>query len=295
MTDWKISKILFWADSYLKQHHIKSSRLIVELLLSHCLCIKRVDLYINHDRLLSKKELHDFKSAIKRRINNEPLEYIIGKKGFFESELKVSRHTLIPRFDTEILIEQAIKSLKAFSKKNPTKTFLKVLELGTGSGAIIISLAKIFPEHVYFASDVSFKALKVAKQNSIDITKNRISFFASSWFSSIKKNKQFDLIVSNPPYIPSDDIDNLELQIKKFEPLKALDGGKDGLASFRNILKNAHYYLNFGSDILLEIGFDQKISIKKLVSKYPEYRIIEFVKDLAGHYRVVRLQKDCNW
>ena len=288
MNDWTIIKILSWTESYLKKHSIDSPRLTAELLLGYCLGTKRLDLYLQYDRPLQKNELADFKTLIRRRIQNEPVAYIIGEKGFFESDFEVAQGVLIPRPDTETLVEQAVKILNICQDKARPR---KVLELGTGSGAIIVSLARANPDNLYFASDISVTALAIAKRNADKLAGNKINFFSGSWFSSIEKKMQFDLIVSNPPYIPSGDIPALQPEIRQFEPMIALDGGNDGLECFRSILSQAHHYLVPEGILLLEMGFDQKNGIENMVNHYPRYENINFIKDLAGHDRLVLIKK----
>ena len=288
MKDWTIIKVLSWTTSYLKKHSLESPRLTGEILLAHCLGIKRIDLYLQYDRPLHKNELSAFKLLIKRRIQNEPVAYITGEKGFFESDFEVSQDVLIPRPDTETLVEQALKILK--TDKDLSRPRM-ILELGTGSGAIIVSLARAIPNNLYFASDISFAAIAIAKRNAKKIAKDRIRFYAGSWFSPLGENSRFDLVVSNPPYIPTADIQGLEFEIKEFEPMLALDGGTDGMDSYRSILKNAHNYLVPGGIILLEIGFDQKEIIQSICGQYKEYEFIDFIKDLSGHNRVALIKK----
>jgi len=288
LIDWTIIKVLSWTESYFKDHSIDSPRLTAEMLLSFCLGIKRLDLYLQHDRPLQKNELSDFRTLIKRRARHEPVAYITGERGFFESDFKVGGGVLIPRPDTETLVEEALKVLRTGPDKPGPKT---VLELGTGSGAIVVSLAKAAPDHLYFACDISIAALAVAKNNAKRIVNNKIKFFSSSWFSSLKENFRFDLIVSNPPYIPTADIQTLDPEIKKFEPVIALDGGKDGFDSFRSILRKAHHYLVPGGTLLLEMGFDQKPGVMDISSRYPQYESICFIRDLAGHDRVALIKK----
>ncbi|MFH2058275.1 MAG: peptide chain release factor N(5)-glutamine methyltransferase [Pseudomonadota bacterium] len=318
MVDWTIIKILGWTESYFKKHSqdcspqkntspklgtkhiprhiIDSPRLTAEILLAHCLGIKRLDLYIQYDRPLEKQELSDFKAFIKRRLDGEPVAYITGTKGFFESEFDVVKGVLIPRPDTETLVESALDFLslcpeKIGSKKIVNTPSKKVLELGVGSGAIIISLAKAAPGHQYFANDVSLIALDLARKNGQKIVKDQVCFFAGAWFSCLQHSFCFDLIVSNPPYIPTHDIQNLQPEIKEFEPMLALDGGPDGLDCYRILLAQAHEYLVAGGILMLEIGFDQREGINLIVQNYPQYESIEFVKDLAGHDRVVKIKK----
>ncbi len=288
MTDWTIIKVLSWTESYFKDHSVDSPRLTAEILLAHCLDMKRLDLYLQHDRPLQKDELSLFKTLIKRRIQNEPVAYITGEKGFFESDFEVARGVLIPRPDTETIVEEALKILIPGQKNVNPKT---VLELGTGSGAIIVSLAKAAPGNSYFANDISEAALETAKKNAEKIVGAKIEFFGSAWFSSLKMMPGFDLIVSNPPYIPSGDIQYLQPEIREFEPLLALDGGRDGLDCFRSILSEAHHYLVPGGIILFEMGFDQKNGIRGVFERYPQYGSIDFIRDLAGHDRVALIKK----
>ncbi len=286
--NWTIFKLLAWTDSYFKNHSIDSPRLTAELLLAHSLDMNRLDLYLEHDRPLEKNELSRFKHLIKRRIQNEPVAYITGEKGFFDSDFKVSNDVLIPRPDTETIVEQASSLIKMLENK---KKALTILELGTGSGAIVVSLCKAHPHHHYFACDISKSALRIAKLNAQTLVNNQVRFFAGSWFSSIKQGGKFDAIVSNPPYIPTRDIKLLQPEIKEFEPMLALDGGKDGLQSYRLILEQAFDYLVPGGTLLLEMGFDQKAGISEISAQYPQYESIKFIRDLAGHNRVVLIKK----
>jgi release factor glutamine methyltransferase len=300
LIDWTIIKILSWTESYFKDHSIDSPRLTAEILLGFSLGVRRLDLYLQHDRPLEKNELSQFKSLIKRRIQHEPVAYITGEKGFFDSSFQVREGVLIPRPDTETLVETAIDLLgPIFDSSTDSCTdscsgsrgCKNVLELGVGSGAIVVSLAKACPNHIYFACDLSRTALDQAIENAEKISKTPIRFFQGSWFDPLKKQEHFDLIVSNPPYIPAKDLEGLALEIKLHEPMLALDGGVDGLDSIREILAKAGNYLLPGGRVLLEMGFDQKDGVESIVKAYPEYESIEFVRDLAGHNRLASVQK----
>ncbi len=271
-----------------------------EILLAHSLGIRRLDLYLQHDRPLQDDELAGFKALIRQRCQNEPVAYITGEKGFFESDFKVKKGVLIPRPDTETIVEQALRML-GDTETGPS--FKRVLELGTGSGAIVVSLAKAEPRHLYFATDISLKAVKTAKKNADRLVnsdgrvnaskmdKEGIGFFCSPWFDALKPDPKFDLIVSNPPYIPTRDIEGLAPEIREFEPRQALDGGEDGLDCYRSILSCAHQYLVPGGTLLLEMGHDQEQGIALLVKNFSRYEAPGFVKDLAGHTRVAIIQK----
>jgi len=280
--------ILSRMESCFKENFVDSPRLTAEILLAHSLEMRRLDLYLQYDRLLHQNEVSDYKTLIRRRIQKEPVAYITGEKGFFESDFEVSKDVLIPRPETEILVEEALTILNHEPCDSRGK---KMLELGTGSGAIVVSLAKAAPSHLYMANDISLPALEIAKKNACRIAGDRIGFFAGNWFSSLKDRPGFDLIVSNPPYIPLADIWNLAPEIRQYEPRVALNGGNDGLSCFKAILKDAHQYLVSGGILLLEMGFDQKESMENLVKLHPEYESIEFIRDLSGYNRVAKIKK----
>jgi release factor glutamine methyltransferase len=288
LIDWTIIKILLWTESYFKDHSIDSPRLTAEIMLGFSLGIKRLDLYLQYDRPLEKNELAGFKALIKRRIDREPVAYITGEKGFYESDFQVKKGVLIPRPDTELLVETAIDHL---GPKEPSLLAKNVLELGVGSGAIVISLARACPGHNYFGCDLSPVALNTAIENAANLVETPIRFFQGSWFNAINAEESFDLILSNPPYIPTKDIEELALEIKNYEPRLALDGGEDGLSSIRDILDNARGRLVPGGRILIEMGFDQKEGVAAIARLFSEYERVEFLKDLAGHTRLVSVRK----
>lgn len=285
---WTIARLLSWTNEYFNTHGIDSPRLTAELLLAHCLSMKRLDLYLQHDKPLSPEELAHFKSLIKRRKEREPVAYITGTKGFWTLDLSVTSDVLIPRPDTECLVESALQILPETHLEGP----LHVVDLGTGSGAIILALASERPENLYYAVDLSEKALAVAgknkENNGIEAT---VTFIRGSWFGPFDKRPLFDLVVSNPPYIPSDDIHNLEPEITRYEPLLALDGDADGLACIRKILAEAPVYLKDGGWLMMETGFDQKPAVVELAEGLGCYEAVEYIRDAAGHNRVVKMRK----
>jgi len=290
LADWTISSILGWSETYFLSKSIDSPRLAAEILLSFTLGIKRIDLYLQHDRPLNKDELKSYKKLIKRRVNREPVAYIIGKKGFYNSEFSIPPNVLIPRPDTETIVESALIFMASANHEEAVPK--NVLELGTGSGAIIISLADMYPEHTYFATDLSDDAIKAIKINSDQILENiKINILKTSWFDAVKAHPFFDIIISNPPYIKTLDIQALDKEIKDYEPVLALDGGKDGLESLNKIILNVSDYLVSGGTLLLEMGCDQKQDIINLVNQCPDLECPEFKKDLAGHWRVAIIKK----
>ena len=292
-TNWNILKLLRWSASYFESHRIDSPRATAEILLARALDLKRIDLYIHHDRPMTAVELAHFKKLIKRRTRREPVAYILGEKEFWGLDLGVGPEVLIPRPDTECLVENA---LALMPRKKP-KIRLRILELGTGTGAVILALASERPEDRYWATDRSLPILMTAKNNARRHNlEEQVRFLASDWFDGLKHGSAsaqgaFDLILSNPPYIPSAEIEKLAPEIRCYEPYGALDGGNDGLAWIRRIIGEAPAYLRPKAWLLLEIGFDQKPSVERLAARVGAYDSIRFFKDLAGHNRVVALSR----
>ena len=259
-----------------------------EILLAHVLDLNRVDLYLRYDQPLTDRELARYKALIKRRVRREPVAYIIGKKGFWEMEFSVCPDVLIPRPETECLVEAALAILDA----RPNGDTMHILELGTGSGAIILTLAKQFPHHLYFASDRSMNAIEVALENAITAgVADRVRFFCADWFSSLGGGSEpLDMILSNPPYIPKDDLKGLMPEIYQFEPHQALDGGANGLSCLMQVIGSAYLFLKPGGHLILEIGHDQRKAIERIIDRTGRYRNIRFLKDYGAHDRVVSME-----
>ena len=286
---WTISKIIRWVTSYLKSYNIDSPRTTGEILLAHALRLKRIDLYLNYDQPLNDDELQRFKALIQRRIRREPVAYILGAKEFWSLDLKVDRNVLIPRPETECLVEQALILLSENAAAPPQR----ILDLGTGSGAIVMALASQQPQHVYFASDRFWSAVAVARGNARRFESGkRIHFFVGDWLTPLNEDKTgFDMIVSNPPYIPSNDIDGLQPEIGSFEPRAALDGAADGLACFRTIVAAAFNHLKSGGVLIMEIGHDQKADVRRIAAASERFEGFACAKDYSGHDRVVWMRK----
>ena len=243
---------------------------------SDVLCFNKSQLYLNTDYILSDDELTKFIDYFNRRLKNEPIAYIVGKCEFMGLDFLLDENTLIPRGDTEILVEKAIEIIN-------DNNFKDVLDIGTGSGDIAISLAKYCNINVD-AVDINVNALDMAKKNaSLNATKN-INFIQSDIFSNI--NKKYDIIVSNPPYIKTNEILKLETNVKDFEPLLALDGGESGLIFYENIINNSKNYLNENGYLLFEIGYEQAEDVEKIL-KNNSFNNIKVLKDLSGLDRVI--------
>ena len=260
-----------------------------EILLAHALGLKRIDLYLRYDQPLSAGELAECKALIKRRAKREPVAYIVGSKEFWSMELGVTTDVLIPRPETECLVEQAIERMPGHGQD----IAWNVLELGTGSGAIILALAAERPQNRYFASDRSEKALRVAGKNAEKHgLADSIRFFVGDWFEPLKPGSgSFDLIVSNPPYVAAWEISGLEPEIRDYEPRFALDGGSNGLASLSLLIGRSSDFLKPGGYLLLEMGCDQAAGVESAARNAKVFEPVEIVKDYAGLDRVAIMKK----
>ncbi|MBI2082586.1 MAG: peptide chain release factor N(5)-glutamine methyltransferase [Deltaproteobacteria bacterium] len=285
---WTTLKLIQWTKGYFEKAGVPNPRLDAELLLAHLLKCKRIDLYTNHERTIAEKDLAKFKELIQRRSKREPLQYIIGETEFYGLKFKVTPEVLIPRPETELLVEEAIAYYPTLKKGG--EGGFSVLDIGTGSGCIAITLAKNLPEAKITATDSSKEALEIAKENARRHEVDRqIEFLLSDiapWRVFEAEGRRFDLIVSNPPYIPSRELESLQPEVRDFEPRKALDGGNDGLQTIRQILTETPRFLNDGAYLLLEIGEDQGKAIANLIHEQTSLDFQGVKKDLSGHDRI---------
>lgn len=252
-----------------------SDRLEAEWLIALALGKNKLSEIYNLSIMKDDEEKID--SIVKDRINGKPLAYAIGNAEFYGRKFDVNQNVLIPRPETELLVERIIKDIK----ENPKK--LKVLDIGTGSGAIAITIS-LETDAIVKALDISHKALKVAINNGINL-KSNVEFCKSDIFSEIKDLEKFDIIVSNPPYIKSEDINGLDKEVRDFEPHLALDGGESGLEIYERIIKEAPKFLNPNGKIYFEIGIGQADDIKKMLER--DFECIEIIKDYNNIDRIV--------
>ncbi len=241
---------------------------------------------INHQELIKRNEISDeeyakFLVVLEKRCQGIPYAYIVGHKEFMRLEFIVNKNVLIPREDTEVVVEQVIELANDFFSKRP----INILDMCTGSGCIAISLANYIEGAKVIAVDNSEEALKVASQNAV-LNGVLITFIKSNLFNEIDLNTKFDIIVSNPPYIKTSVINSLQKEVKENEPMMALDGGEDGLEFYRVIVKEAKKYLNPNGYIVFEIGYDQAKEVQNLLEK-EEYKNVKVVKDYSSNDRVV--------
>jgi release factor glutamine methyltransferase len=279
-----VLEVIQRSTEFLKNKGVDSPRLQTELLLAHLLNMPRMKLYLNFERKLSATEVDNFRELIKRRGQREPLQHIVGSTCFCGLELAVDRQVLIPRPETELLAEQGWTFLNSLNTQHSP---LSTLDLGTGSGCLAIALAVHCPMARVFAIDISAEALNLAGQNAArHNVRDRIDFLQSDAFAALESPKLFDLIISNPPYIPTQEIQSLQIEVRDHDPREALDGGPDGLAFYRRIATEAAPFLQPGGKIMLEFGDGQAAAIRKIFES--EKWIVEaIIEDYTQRPRIL--------
>ena len=273
-----IQSAIIEGTDYLKNSYIKTAQLDAEILLAKVLDANREYIILNNQKHLNDNNLDHFKKLIKERANRKPIAYLLNKKFFWDSEFYVDKHTLIPRPDTEVVIEEILRLTKYKNKIN-------ILDIGVGSGCILLTILKERKNFYGTGIDISKKSLDISKINAKNLkVEKRIKFYNSD-IDKFDKGK-YDLIVSNPPYIKSCDLKYLESDVINFEPKLALDGGLDGLSEFRKVIKKSSELIKKNGKLILEIGFDQKNKVIKLLNKKGFY-INSTLKDLAKNDRCI--------
>jgi protein-(glutamine-N5) methyltransferase, release factor-specific len=263
----------------LKNYNIEEPKLKSRLLMQYVLNETRQYVIVNDMENLEKNREKQYFEGIKILKKGIPIEHITHQKEFMKLNFFVDKNVLIPRQDTEILVEEVIKIAKRISAK-------KILDLCTGSGAIAVSLAKYLPHTEITAIDISNDALKIAKKNAVsNNVENQITFISSDMFTNLNEEK-FDIIVSNPPYIKTNVIKKLDIQVKN-EPYIALDGGEDGLDFYKKIINESYQYLKCNGYLCLEIGFDQKFDVIELIENAEKFEGTYSKKDLFDNDRII--------
>lgn len=278
---WTIRRVIAWAADDLKKRGMPSPRLDVEVLLGHVLKVDRIALVIDADRPLSKDELANYRARHMRRRAGEPVAYLLGAREFYGRSFRVDKRVLIPRPDTETLVEVALERMKAISLS------ARVLDVCTGSGCVAITIARERPTMRVTAADISPGALVVARENAIRLGAPTIGLVQSDLFAAFDPARdKFDLITANPPYIADEEIPTLAVDIHKFEPRLALSGGADGLDLVRRILAEAPRFLAPGGVLAMEIGAGQSPDV---IALFVEAGFGDVVarRDYGGHERVV--------
>ncbi len=281
---WTILEILQWTISFFKEKQIEPSRLTAEVLLAHVLKKERIHLYVNHDQPMTPAERETFRALIRLRVQGTPTQYLTGRQEFWSMEFAVAPGVLIPRPETEHLVEAAIERAKTL--ENPA-----IVDIGTGSGAIAISLHKELPQAAISASDISETALNIARRNAETLFPNghQIAFVQGDLFAPFA-GQTFDLIVSNPPYLSAQEYDELALEIREHEPLTAIWGGEDGLDAYRRLIAEASNYLRPSGYLIIEIGSTQAEDVTRLCQENG-WTVEQVIKDYAGLDRVVAVKR----
>lgn len=280
---WTIGSVLAAAKTHLDKHDFTASRREAELLLASALRLSRVDLYTQFDRPLSDDERVSFKTLLKARLERQPLQYIIGSQAFRYLELHVEPGVFIPRPETELLVERIIDAVRAATGP------LAVLDLGMGSGAVCLSLAKELPDVHVWAVDISAKALEITAVNAATHgLLDKVTLRQGDMFSGLPAGAglTFDVVAANPPYIPTREIDGLEPEVRDHEPLEALDGGPTGIRFYETIAEQAHEYLRPGGLIAFEVGAGQAAAVSAILEE-AGFADIEVGRDYNGLDRTV--------
>lgn len=279
--DWNIKAILEWTTRYFADRGIQEPRLEADLLLAHTLQKDRVFLYANYDIPLNQEERDKYKQLIIRRAKHEPLAYITGRREFMSLLFKVNPHVLIPRPETELLVEKALE----LARKN---SFTRLIDVGTGSGCIAVSLAFYLPEAKIEAIDISAQALEVARENALNNGVN-VQFSNGSLLQTCSGQEEYDLIAANLPYVAACAYEKLEPGIKDYEPINALVAGEDGMDLYRALVPQSYPLLKSGGYLLFEISPEQAEPALEITSCFSQ---VQVYKDLTGKNRLIEARKE---
>jgi len=289
MQTWTIQKLLNWTTEHFTERGIDSPRLSAELLLSHILNMKRIELYTQFDKLVSKQQLDQLHDLVKQASQYEPIAYLTGKTEFYSLELNVTPDCMIPRPETELLVERAIELLR----RRTGKQF--ICDLCTGCGCIAIAIAKNYPDADIIATDISDAVLNIAAKNiKKHKLKDRIKLLCGDLFDPLVPQldiNKFDLIVCNPPYTTAVEFESLDKNVKAFEPRIALYAGEDGLDVYRRIIEKVDQFLKPDAVLMLEIGYAQGQAVTELLEQTGCFNKITIEKDFHNNDRIVTATK----
>lgn len=277
-----IGQILEFGKEKLNSNRIIDSNIDAQLLLMEVIKCDRIKLIIDHKEYITKEQEKKYMDFLEQRSKGKPTQYILEYQEFMGFKFKVDKNVLIPRQDTEMLIETILKEAK-------DNDFKRIMDIGTGSGCIPISLCKLIENSEAVAVDISKEALGIACNNAItNKVDDRITFINSDLFNKLSDAyyEYFDVVISNPPYIPSKVIETLMIEVKDFEPRLALDGGNDGLDFYRKITEKSAEFLKSNGYLFFEVGYDQSEAVMDIMVQR-KFKDVKIVKDLAGINRVV--------
>ena len=283
LKNWRIIDVINWGVEYFGNKGFDNPRLDIEIFLQHILNCEKIDLYINFEKEFSHSDLKKLKELIKRRLNKEPIQYIIGGTSFYGRDFKVNKNVLIPRPETEIIINVSIEFLS--TKKSPN-----IVDIGTGSGCIGITLAKEFPLAQVIAIDYSESILDIARENAKSLGVKNIDFIKLDF---LKENFNYiaDLIVSNPPYIPSNEMSSIMVDVKEYEPHIALTDKMDGLEFYRLFSTKLNNIIKDEGSLIVEVGNgNHHLKVKKLFEESGHDKV-EMIKDYNKDVRVLKVLK----
>jgi release factor glutamine methyltransferase len=283
---WPILRLLSWTADFLKKRGSESPRLDAEVLLAHVLGWERVQLYTHYDDEVGERPRAEFRELVRKRAEGAPVAYLVGKKEFYSLAFEVSPAVLIPRPDSEFVV---VEFLNAFKGREE----VVAADVGTGSGCLASACAHALPSARFVATDISPEALAVAERNAKKHgLADRVQFLLGDLLAPAAALGPFDAIVSNPPYIPTDDIAGLEPGVRDYEPRLALDGGPDGLRVVARLIGEAVPSLKPGGHLLLEIGSAQEAPVRALIAERPELKLLPTVRDHANHPRVIHATRE---
>jgi release factor glutamine methyltransferase len=282
---WTVGRLLTWTTDYLKRHRSESPRLDAEVMLAHVLEWQRVQLYTHFDEEVSQSARKAFRELVRRRSEGAPVAYLVGRKEFYSLAFAVSPAVLIPRPESEFVVVEYLEQTRHLSSPYS-------VDVGTGSGCLAIASAHHQPSARFVAIDVSEEALAVARRNAVSLgVADRIDFRLGDQLEPITGEGPFDAIISNPPYIPSAEIKNLEPGVRDYEPRSALDGGPAGLGMVASLIEKSVGLLKPGGHLILEIGTNQEEPVRSLIAAQPGLKLAPTVFDHAQHPRVIRASR----
>ena len=276
--EWTTRRVLEWTRGHFEKQDIDDPRLTSEILLGHVLSLPRVKLYMDLDRPLSKEELATYRALIQRRLAFEPTQYLVGFKDFYGRRFAVDKRVLIPRSETELLVEAVLHDVK---KDAPSR----VLDVCTGSGCIGVTIAAERPQASVWATDLMAGAIEVGKKNAeAHQVDGRVTFFQGDLLAAVPQGTRFDVIVSNPPYVKTGELATLQKEVRH-EPREALDGGPEGVTLIARLVEGALPLLKPGGLFAMEIGEDEGAAVRELLTR-AGYHDVKIEKDLARHERL---------
>jgi release factor glutamine methyltransferase len=283
---WTVGRLLTWTTDFLRKRGSESPRLDAEVMLASVLEWERVQLYTHFEDVVGERARDGYRALVRRRAEGAPVAYLVGRKEFYSLRFDVSPAVLIPRPESEFVVMEFLEAVKGLEA-------VRAVDVGTGSGCLAVACSYHLPKAEFVAIDLSPDALALARKNAArhGLTE-RIEFLEGDLLAPVADRPPFDVIVSNPPYIPTGDIKDLEAGVRDYEPRTALDGGPDGLAVVTRLVADAIPLLKPGGHLILEIGSPQEADVRDRIAAHPEYTLLPTIRDLRGHPRVIHATRN---